>query len=169
MMSEERMLVLDENKILQKIRRVSHEIYENNFKESELILAGIEGQGYTFASLIEKELKKLAPIKLTLVRITVEKSDPMHSDVEIDVDPSVANKKSMIIIDDVLNTGKTVLAAFKPFLNIRLKKVQTAFVVDRNHKQFPVSADFVGYSLSTTLKDHIEVNLEPGKMGVYLT
>ncbi|HEY8402630.1 MAG TPA: phosphoribosyltransferase family protein [Cytophagaceae bacterium] len=164
----EKNLILDQRQILQKIKRIAIEIYERNFKEEEIVLAGIYDKGYVFAQLLEKELKEVSRLKVTLVKVSLDKFTPTQTEVTIDADPSQLINKSIILTDDVLNTGRTLAYSLKPFLNMEIKKIQTAVVVDRSHNLFPIVADYVGYSLATTIKEHIEVSFEEGNFGVYL-
>jgi pyrimidine operon attenuation protein / uracil phosphoribosyltransferase len=161
-------LILDKKQTLQRIKRIAFEIYEQNFKAKEIILAGIYDKGYIFAGLLQKELNGICQIKTHLVKVTVDKSSPLQSEVKLDADIKNLKNKTIILIDDVLNTGRTLAHSLKPFLNIETAKIQTAVIVDRRHKVFPISADYVGYSLSTTLKEHIEVSFEKSRFGVYL-
>jgi pyrimidine operon attenuation protein / uracil phosphoribosyltransferase len=161
-------LILDKKQTIQKIKRIAFEIYERNLNEKEIVIAGIYDKGYLFAEILQKELSSISKIKTTLVKITLDKLSPLQSEVTLDVDLKSLKKKTIILTDDVLNTGRTLAYSLKPFLNIEVKKIQVAVIVDREHKSFPVSPDYVGYSLSTTLKEHIEVNFDKNKFGVYL-
>lgn len=161
-------LILDKSQTLQKIKRIAFEIYERNSKEKEIVLAGIYDKGYIFAQLLQKELVQICEIKITLIKVSLDKIAAAQSEVVLDTELKNLKKKTIILIDDVLNTGKTVAYSLKPFLNIEIKKLQVAVIVDRQHKSFPISADYVGYSLSTTLSEHIEVNFSKDKFGVYL-
>jgi pyrimidine operon attenuation protein/uracil phosphoribosyltransferase len=165
---EEESLVLDAHQIKQKISRIAFEIYENNYKEKELVVAGIQGSGYTLAGLLNEELKRISPFKLSLVRIDLDKSDPHRGEVALDFEVQKLKNKVIILVDDVLSTGRTFLHSMKPFLNVEVKKIETVVLINRSHKLFPISADYKGYELSTTLNDHIQVVLEKGKFGVYL-
>jgi pyrimidine operon attenuation protein/uracil phosphoribosyltransferase len=163
-------LILDKQQTLQKIRRIAFEIYENNFQEEEIILAGVYDKGYLFAKLLQQQLTAIAPLKSILVKVSLDKFAPLQSEIQLDCDIHLLRNKTIILLDDVLNTGRTFAYSLKPFLNVEIKKIQTAVIVDRNHKQFPISADYVGYSLSTTIQEHIEVNLEDSdKFGVYVS
>ena len=163
-------LILDKPQTLQKIRRIAFEIYENNFQEEEIVLAGIYDKGYLFAKLLQQELTGIAPLKSSLVKVSLDKFSPLQSEIELDCPVDSLRNKTIILLDDVLNTGRTFAYSLKPFLNVEIKKIQTAVIVDRNHKQFPISADYVGYSLSTTIQEHIEVRLEDNsKFGVYIS
>lgn len=161
-------LILDKAQTQQKIKRIAFEIYERNFKEKEIVLAGIYDKGYLFAKLLQKELSEISSIKITLIKVTLDKFATAQSEITLDVDLKTLKKKTIILIDDVLNTGRTLAYSLKPFLNIEVKKIQVAVIVDRRHKSFPIDADYVGYTLSTTLKEHIEVNFTKQKFGVYL-
>jgi pyrimidine operon attenuation protein/uracil phosphoribosyltransferase len=161
-------LILDKKQTLQRIKRIAFEIYEQNFKAKEIILAGIYDKGYIFAGLLQKEMSVICKIKTRLVKVTVDKKSPLQMEIKLDVEMKDLKNKTIILIDDVLNTGRTLAHSLKPFLSIETAKIQTAVIVDRRHKVFPISADYVGYSLSTTLKEHIEVSFEKSKFGVYL-
>lgn len=162
-------MLLDSKKTHQKIKRIAYEIYENHFKEKDIYIAGLNGQGYLFAEYLCAEIENISSIKAHKIKVEVDKDDPMKKEVKIDIPLSTLKNKCIILADDVLNTGRTITAGFKPFLTVDLKKLETAFVVVRGHKSFPVSADYIGYSLLTTIQDHIEVVLHPkDQSGVYL-
>jgi pyrimidine operon attenuation protein/uracil phosphoribosyltransferase len=167
-MEGEKSLILDNRQVNQKIRRMAFEIYENNFKEKQLILAGIEGQGYVLAKEIQKELMAISPIATRLVKVNIDKLAPQQSEVTLDCDIKEVKKKCVILIDDVLNTGRTFAYGLKPFLDIEVKKIETAVLVNRSHTLFPIYPKYTGYELSTTINDHVQVNL--GKeTAVYLS
>jgi pyrimidine operon attenuation protein/uracil phosphoribosyltransferase len=166
-MTTEKSLILDSVKVKQKIRRMAFEIYERNVKEKSIVLAGIDGQGYVLAKLLAKEVESISPIEVKLVLIHLDKSAPQQSEITVDCDLKDIKKKCIILVDDVLNTGRTFTYGIKPFLNIEVKKIEAAVLVNRGLTMFPVHAQYTGYELSTTIKDHIEVIL--GKeMAVYL-
>ena len=164
----EKDLILDKKQILQKIKRIAFEIFENNLNEKSLIIAGIDEGGYTLARLLIKELKKISPLELILVKIKLDKEGPLQEDVELDYDIAKLKNMSIILVDDVLYTGKTFIQSMKPFLEVNVKQIQTAVLVNRNYTLFPIAANYTGYELSTTLNDHIEVDLTSDGFGVYL-
>lgn len=167
-MPNNKIQLLDKQQTQQKIKRIAFEILENNFNEKELILIGIEGMGYIFAQHLMSEIKGISKIKLSLIKIFLDKNAPLQSDIKLETDINLKNKV-VILIDDVLNTGRTLVYSLKPFLNTQVKKIQTAVIVDRDFKSFPVSADYIGYSLSTSLKDHVSVILDQdSSFGVYV-
>ena len=155
----ERSLILDGAQVKQKIKRMAFEIYENNFKEKSLVIAGLDGQGYTLAKMLVKELEAISPIALMLVKVSLDKLAPQQSEVTLDCDQKDVKKKCIVLVDDVLNTGKTLAYGLKPFLNTEVKKIETAVLVNRSHTLFPIYPKYTGYELSTTIKDHVEVTL----------
>ncbi len=161
--------ILNNSQILQKIKRIAFEIFENNFEETELVIAGIKGQGYILSKLIAHELQNISAIKVQYVQIVFDKDSPYDNSAVFDCDERFLEKKTIIVVDDVLNTGRTLAYSLSPFLSIPVKRLQVAVLVDRDYRRFPIKADFVGYSLSTTISDHISVNLQTeGNYGVYL-
>lgn len=168
-MQQEENLILNKDQILQKIRRIAFQVYENNREETEIFFAGIRGSGYKLAQMLQEEFSRITQIPSKLILVVLDKARPIQSDVELDIDVQDLTNKAVIIVDDVLHTGRTLSYSLKPFLNVRIKKLQTVVLVDRKYKRFPISADYVGYSLSTTLQDHVDVFLdEDQKFGVYI-
>jgi pyrimidine operon attenuation protein / uracil phosphoribosyltransferase len=165
--TSEKTLVLDESQIRNKITRMAYEIYENNFEEKGLILAGIDGQGHVLAQLLQKQLSAISPLACTVVKISIDKDSPDTSEVVLDVPVKELAKKNIILVDDVLNTGRILTYGMKPFLSLVVKKIEVAVLVNRSHSLFPVLPKYTGYELSTTLSDHIEVVLKK-KFAVYL-
>ncbi len=161
--------LLNKIQTLQKIRRIAYQIYEQNFDESAIIIAGINGEGYAFAQRLVSELKQISAIGVYIAKLTFDKQASKQPEINIESEVDTFHHKSVVLCDDVLNTGKTLAFSLHPFLSISLKKLQVAVVVDRNHPRYPIAADYVGYSLSTTLNEHIQVVLsDESKTGVYL-
>ena len=152
-------LILSAGQVTRKIKRMAFEIYEHNFREKEVILAGIDGQGYLLAGLLAKELDEIGSLKSQVVRVSLDKTNPLQSEIRLDVDLSDLKKKCVIMVDDVLNTGKTLACGMKPFLSSEVRKIEVAVLVNRSHTTFPVLPTYTGYGLSTTLTDHVEVVL----------
>ena len=153
------MKILEQGQIKQKIKRLAVEIVEQNFDANEIIFAGINNNGLGFAKLLVKEVKKLTDSTITLSQISLNPAKPISEEVSISLSTAELKNKTIIIVDDVANTGRTLFYAFKPFMNILVKKLQVAVLVDRKHKSFPIQVDYVGLSLATTLKDNIDVKL----------
>jgi pyrimidine operon attenuation protein / uracil phosphoribosyltransferase len=158
-MVSERTLILDSAQVKQKIRRMAFEIYEQNFKEKSIIIAGVDGQGYSLAKLIAKELEAVSSAEVKLVKVSLDKLAPQQSEVTLDCDIRDVKKKCVVLVDDVLNTGRTLAYGLKPFLNTEVKRIETAVLVNRSHASFPIYPMYTGYELATTIKDHVEVVL----------
>ncbi len=166
-MTSEKNLVLEDSQVRQKIRRMAYEIYENNFSEKSIVLAGIEGQGYALSQLLSKEILSISPLEVITVKVSLDKETPQKNEISIDVPLEGLKKKTIVLIDDVLNTGRTLAYGMKPFLSIEVKKIEVAVLVNRSHPRFPVQPNYTGYELSTTLAEHVEVVLGK-KSAVYL-
>ena len=164
----EKDLILTRKQILQKIKRIAFEVLENNMQEKDLIIAGIDEGGYAIAKMLIRELKKISSLKLDLVKITLDKEAPLQGPVNLNGDVKEYKGKSILLVDDVLHTGKTFIQSMKPFLEVDVKKIQTAVLINRNHTLFPIAANYTGYELSTTLNDHSHVDLTADNFGVYL-
>ena len=161
--------ILNHTQVFQKIRRIAFEIYENNFEETQIVIAGIKGQGHAFAKKLTTAINEISSIEATTVLIDVDKDVTYDSPVEFDCDERFLEHKTIVVVDDVLNTGRTFAYSLSPFLSIPVKKIQVAVMVDRNYRRFPILADYVGYQLSTTLSDYVSVELgDEAEMGVYL-
>lgn len=162
--------ILDTVQIRQKINRLAFEVYENNFYEKELLVVGIEGNGYKVAQHLCEKLKDISAIKVHLGKIEVNKDKPWEGEPVVDFNEKEFINKTVILVDDVLNSGKTLMYAVKLFLDKPVKKINTVVLVDRSHTRFPVKADYVGLTLSTTLQEHIEADFsKKNKEAVYLT
>jgi pyrimidine operon attenuation protein/uracil phosphoribosyltransferase len=169
MKSDKKLLILDQHQIEQKIDRIAYQLLEDNYDEQEIIIAGILPKGNYIADRLKNILDKIAPFKSTLITIEIDKQSTSLT-AKTNTDIQICHNKTVIIVDDVLNSGKTLAYGFGVFLDVPLKKLRTVVLVDRNHKSFPVTTDFSGIALSTVLKEHVEVVLnEEGKEdAVYL-
>lgn len=150
-------IILNEEDIQIKIKRISLQILETCYSDDTIVLAGIEKNGYILAEKISKELCQLSQQDIILIKVTINKKNPFEA-VSVSAEPQTYRNKSLILVDDVLNTGSTLMFAAKHFLDVPLKQFKTAVLVDRNHKKFPIKADFKGISLSTSLNERVEVN-----------
>jgi len=150
---------MSHDEIVNKIKRIAYQIYESNVEEKELILAGIENNGYVLAKKLKIVLKQISPIEPILCKVSIDKKNPIN-EITTSIPAEGYKNKSVILIDDVLNSGTTLIYGVKHFLNVPLKQFKTVVLVNRNHKKYPVKADFKGISLSTSLKEHINVVLD---------
>ena len=160
-------IILSHKEINHKIKRIAYQIYESNVDEKEVIIAGIESNGYVFAKKLKIELKKISNIDPVLCKVIIVKKNPL-SDIKTSLAVDQYIKKTLVLVDDVLNSGTTLIYGVKHFLNVPLKQFKTAVLVNRNHKKYPVKADFKGISLSTSLNEHVSVELKGKRLEVVL-
>ena len=160
--------ILTHQQIQHKIRRIAYQIYETNADEDKIVLAGIVGGGLEFAKKIQRVLRKITEAEIVLCKVQMDKKDPLGSGVKTSLPEDDYANQSVVLVDDVLNSGTTLIYGVHHFLQTPLKKLKTAVLVNRNHKKYPVKADFKGISLSTSLQEHVEVTFESKNDGVYL-
>lgn len=160
--------ILNKLQLEQKLNRLAWQIYERNYKEKEIIVVGIEDRGVVLAKRISKIILEISNIKVTNTTISLDKDIPFSKEVNLSITEKEFKNKVIILVDDVLNSGKTLMYAAKQFLLVPVKKLSTVVLVNRNHNRFPVKADYEGVSLSTTLHEHINVVFGKEE-GVYLS
>lgn len=156
-MSKQKILILDKERIKWKLQRMAYEIWEHNSNEKEVTLVGIDGTGLTIAHSLAAKLKEISPLKVEVVTVKLNKKNPLKGDIQLSTNLS---GRSVVLVDDVANSGRTLAYALKPMLDFEAKKIMIAVLVDRKHKSFPVSPDIVGHSVATTMQEHIEVETE---------
>jgi pyrimidine operon attenuation protein/uracil phosphoribosyltransferase len=150
--------VLEQHQIEQKIIRMAWEIYEQNFEETEIVIAGIHAQGYMLAQRLSDQLNKISSLDVSLIRLELDKKNPLSKNITVNNNSELKNKV-VVLVDDVLNSGKTLIYSSQYFLNNQVRKLMTAVLIDRNYRLFPIKADVVGISLSTTMQEHVTVDL----------
>lgn len=155
-MTLDKNIILTNEQIARKIKRIAFQIYESNSNEKTVILAGIHGNGFLFAKKIAKELETISPLQVVLCEVHMDKKNPL-SNVTTSISSSDYMNKSVVLVDDVLYSGTTLIYGVKHFLEVPLKQFKTAVLVDRNFKKYPVKADFKGISLSTSILEHVDV------------
>ena len=161
-------IILTHKEIAHKTKRIAYQIFETFVNEEEVILAGIANNGYIFAQKIAAELALISDLKVTLCEVKINKQNP-QSPITTSISSNEYQNKALVLIDDVLSTGTTLIYGVKHFLEVPLSKFKTAVLVDRNHKKYPVKADFKGISLSTSLQEHIQVVFEEDNSYAYLS
>jgi pyrimidine operon attenuation protein/uracil phosphoribosyltransferase len=165
-MATDKKYILSKEVVQKKLQRMAYEILENNIDEKEIILAGIRESGSVVAKVIQQMLGEISSIKTELITITLDKNEPTTVSLSKTFD---FNGKIIIVIDDVSNSGKTLLYALKPFIEFHPKKIQTLVLVERTHTSFPVRPDYVGLSIATTIQEHIFVEVSDEQVvGAYL-
>ncbi len=160
-MTQTESIILDKKQIDHKIRRIAYQIYETNISEKEVIIAGIYENGFLFAKKLKSAVEKISPIKVTLCKVIIDKKKPTNV-IQTSLETKEYKNKSVVLVDDVLHSGATLIYGIKHFLDVPLKKLHTAVLIDRNHKMYPVKADFKGISLSTSINENISVIFEKG-------
>lgn len=159
--------VLTHTQIRKKITRMAYEIYERNVKSDGLVIAGVAGMGEILAQLLVQELQQISPLNIEQMGIALDKSDIATSKVKFTSKPELKGKTA-ILVDDVLNTGRTLAYALHPFLDTEVAKIEIAVLVNRSHGKYPLKPDYTGYELSTTLNEHILVDLSQDRYSVHL-
>ncbi|SEM06722.1 pyrimidine operon attenuation protein / uracil phosphoribosyltransferase [bacterium A37T11] len=158
MAKSKEVLILDKDHIQKKTTRIAYQILEDNFDEKELVLAGIAERGYIFAQRLKSILEQISTFSIIIIKITLDK-EGTSLNASTDISPDRAAGKAVILIDDVLNSGRALAYGLGVFLNVPLKKIRTAVLIDRSHHKFPVFSDFSGLRLSTILNEQVSVRL----------
>lgn len=153
-MEKERILILDQERIDWKLQRMAYQIWEHNSTESAITIVGIADSGLAVANSLADRLRKISPLQVNVLPVKMNKKHPLSEEIQLKEDLS---GRSIILVDDVANSGKTLLYALRPLLAYELKRIMIAVLVDRKHKFFPITPDIVGQSVSTTIQEHIIV------------
>jgi pyrimidine operon attenuation protein/uracil phosphoribosyltransferase len=161
-------IILNQVEIKHKTKRIAFQILETFSDEHEIIIAGIATNGYKFAEQIAESIAKITHMKVILCEVHIDKTNPQN-EIKTSLLPNEYADKCIVLVDDVLNSGTTLIYSVKHFLNVPLKKFKTAVLVDRNHKKYPVKVDFKGISLSTSLSEHVQVVFEEHDQFAFLS
>jgi pyrimidine operon attenuation protein/uracil phosphoribosyltransferase len=160
--------VLNHQQVGQKITRMAFEIYERNLHASGgMVVAGITGMGTILGHLLATELRRISPLQVEEVEVLLDKQAVTATEVQLS-SPTALKGKTIILVDDVLNTGKTLVYALKPFLEHEVEKIEIAVLVNRSHGLFPVKPDYTGFELATTFNEHIRVDFSGNNYSVHL-
>lgn len=146
---------------------MAYEIYEQNHELNEIVLVGVAENGQKISSILKREIEAISSIKVHIAALNVEKDAPVQPQVEFSDFPKI-EQFTMVLVDDVMNSGRTMIYALDPFLKMGAKKIQTAVLVNRSHKRFPISVDYKGLELATTIQEHIQVNLTDSDFSAHL-
>ncbi len=162
--------LMDNNRVQHTIKRLALEIAENNYQQEKIYIAGINNNGMNLARLIIQAMSdlQLHQFDIELLNIRLNPAKPLEKEITISSDIHLLENQTIIIVDDVANSGRTLYYALKPLLQIIPSKVEIAVLVERQHRLFPVRADYVGLSLATTLLENIVVQLQENQQGVFL-
>ena len=160
--------ILNHKQIEQKITRLGHQLIENCYNQEKIYIGGISGNGTILANKLKAIMEQNSKLKVVFFELTLNKDNPWENNVRLSIDESVLKDAFIILVDDVINSGKTMQYALVKLLNHRTKAIKTVVLFDRQHRRFPVKASFVGLSLSTTLKDRVEVEFHKTASKAYL-
>ena len=160
-------VILNNTQIKHKIKRMAYQIYEANFDSKTIVLAGIAHNGFILAKKLNAILNEISPLKIVLCEVKIDKVNPLKP-ITTSLEAEAYENTSLVLVDDVLNSGTTLMYAVKHFLEVPLKQFKTAVLVDRNHKKYPVKADFKGISLSTSLQEHVQVSFKNNSAKAFL-
>ncbi len=160
--------ILDKKQLQQKVNRLAWQIYEINYMESEIVVVGIQKRGVELAKRISKVIRSISDIKVIEATVKLDKDNPFDSDLVFSLTATDIENKVVVLVDDVLNSGKTLMYAASEFLTVPLVKLSTVVLVNRNHNRYPIKSDYEGMSLSTTLQEHINVVFGKEE-GIYLS
>lgn len=152
-------VILSHQEIEHKIKRIAYQIYETFVEEETIVIAGIASNGYILAEKLSDVLQSISPVKVILCEVKINKQNP-NSEITTSLLKEVYQNRGIVLVDDVLNSGSTLMYGVKHFLDVPLKKFKTAVLVDRNHKKYPIKVDFKGISLSTSSHEHVSVVFE---------
>jgi pyrimidine operon attenuation protein/uracil phosphoribosyltransferase len=161
-------IFLNHAQVQQKIVRLGHQILENCFEEKKIYIGGIAGNGYELAQRFSTIIRQNSAIEVVCFEIKVNKEEPWSEPIQLSIEKEIFKKEFIILVDDVINSGKTMQYSLMKFLEQATKAIKTVALVDRQHRRYPIKADFVGLSLSTTLKDRVEVEFSDSDSKAYL-
>ena len=161
--------ILNINEIDQKLKRLAWQVYEKNSDEKEIIVVGISERGLILAKQLADHIQEISNIKTKISHLELDKDNPYNKEVSLNLKEKEYSNKVVILVDDVLNSGKTLMYAAKHFLTTRLTSLSIMVLLDRNHNRYPIKADYIGLSLATTLQEYINVDLKGADKGVYLS
>ena len=161
-------IILNHQQIQQKIIRLGHQILENCFEEERIFIGGIVGNGSVIAHKLAEIIRANSEIDVVCFEITVNKDEPWSEQIYLSIDEKELKKGYIILVDDVINSGKTMQYALMKFLEQATKAIKTVALIDRQHRRYPIKTDFAGLGLSTTLKNHVEVDLNETDSKAYL-
>jgi pyrimidine operon attenuation protein / uracil phosphoribosyltransferase len=161
-------VVLNKTQIDQKVNRLAHQIIENTFEEKKIFIAGICGNGLRLANELGRIIRENSELDVNVFEITLNKEQPLGNPINISIDATIIKDAFLILVDDVLNSGATMQYALTKLLEQPVKAIKTVSLVDRRHRRFPIKCDFVGITLSTTLQERVEIDLDKEEYFAYL-
>ena len=150
------------------VRRIAYQILEDNPDEKRIVIAGVMSNGNHVSKSIGKVLRSISEIDVVNCQIRIDKKNPRNK-IQTSIDSSAYENQSIVIVDDVLHTGSTLIYVVSHFLQVPLTQCKVAVLINRNHKKFPIKADYKGISLSTSMHEHVEIICKNDTFEGYLT
>lgn len=163
-----RTVVLDHDRVQRKLERIAHQLHEENYEEERIVIVGVAPRGHTMAKRLAVRLEAISPLKVELLQLTLDKDEPTTGPVKLSAATDTLRDQVVVLVDDVLMSGRTLMHAAAYLVREPLKKLTTVVLVDRRHRTYPIRADIVGLTLSTTMQEHISVEMGR-KDVVYIT
>ncbi|MFM9050803.1 MAG: phosphoribosyltransferase family protein [Bacteroidota bacterium] len=163
-----RTVLLNSHQVRQRINRLAWQVFEDQADEKEIVIVGILESGDAVAKGLCEALKSISGLSVRHETIRIDKHAQVAGDFKLSADVNSLTGSCVVLVDDVLNSGKTLFYALRPFLTVEVKKIRTVVLVDRHHRRFPVTADYSGLSLATTLKEHVSVESDEQGLTAYL-
>ena len=161
--------ILNIQEVNQKLKRLAWQVYEKNSTEKEIIVVGVSDRGLILAKQLAAHVNEISTISSRVAYMEFDKNTLYNNLVSLSLNEKEYSNKVIILVDDVLNSGKTLMYAAKHFLTTRLTSLSIMVLVDRNHNRYPIKADYIGLSLATTLQEYVNVDLNGTNKGVYLS
>ena len=156
-----RICLMDSAQAERCLTRLAYEIYERNIDSTELVLVGIAPRGLDLVMILKKKIEKISAFRLEIATLLINKNQPTEAQFKEAFNPE---GKTIVLIDDVANSGKTLAYALRLFLNVDVKAIQIGVLIERQHKRFPVFSDYIGLQIATTVQNHISVDIAQGKV-----
>ncbi len=155
----ERTILLDHARVQRKLERIAHQLHEENHEEAGITIVGVAPRGLALAKRLQARLREISEIKVDLVTLQLDKDKPLEEPVKLSVELDTLRDRTVVLVDDVLMSGRTLMHAAAHLVSVPLKRLTTVVLVDRRHRSYPIRADIVGLTLSTTAQEHISVEL----------
>ena len=160
--------ILNHKQIEQKITRLAHQLIENCCNEKEIFIGGISGNGSILAKKLLNIIELNSNLEVKMFDIHIHKENPWDNNASLNIDEKLLKNSYIVLVDDVINSGKTMQYALLKLLNNPVKAIKTVVLFDRQHRRYPVKASFVGLSLSTTMLERVEVDFSKNNSKAYL-
>lgn len=162
-MTSDKVQILDQAAITARLKRMAYEIYEANFGAKKLMLIGIDERGTFLANKLAEFLKDISSLKIVMFDAQLDREAEEGLGITLSGEVKKLKGKRVIVVDDVLYSGNTMIHVVSILLQLQPASIQTAVLIDRGHRAMPISSDFVGLELATTLQQHVYFDKGKGK------